>query len=108
MCAQKNPLRNGADKRISDSYDRAKAHAHEAVHAARETFEDGYADVRDHAAQAFSAAQDSGRAAYEEGAAAARDAHGRFEGMVQRNPTTALLGAAGVGLLLGLALKARK
>lgn len=104
MSASKNPLRNGSDSSI----DKAAAHARDAVNSARETLEDGYADARDHAAQAFSAAQASGRAAYEEGAVAVRDAHSQLESVVRRNPTTALLGAVGVGMLVGLALKARR
>lgn len=104
MSASKNPLRNGSDSGI----DRAAAHAKDAVNSARESIEEGYAEARDHASQAFSAAQESGRAAYDEGAVMVRDAHGQLESAIRRNPTAALLGAAGVGLLVGLAMKSRK
>lgn len=104
MTASKSPLRNGADSGI----DRVAAHARDAVNSARESLEEGYAGARDQAAQAFAAAQESGRAAYDESVVMVRDAHGQIETAVRRNPTAALLGAAGVGLLIGLAMKARK
>ncbi|MBP0483179.1 DUF883 family protein [Sagittula salina] len=103
MSASKNPLRNG-----SDGIDRATAHARDAVNSARDSIEEGYSEARDHAEQAFAAAQESGRAAYDEGAMMVREAHGQLESAVRRNPTATLLGAVGVGLLIGLAMKARR
>ncbi|GAA4221334.1 hypothetical protein J4E08_05390 [Sagittula sp. NFXS13] len=102
MSASKNPIRNGS------GMEKATAHARDAVDSARESLEGGYTEAREHAARAFDAASESVEAAYEESALAVRDAHGQLETMVRNNPTTALLGAAGVGLLVGLALKARR
>ncbi|MFW2588441.1 hypothetical protein [Sagittula sp. SSi028] len=104
MSASKTSLRNGAGK----GFEKAAAHARDAMDTARETLETGYDEAREHASQALDAAQEGGRQALDEGVVAVRDAHGKLEGMVRRNPTTALLGAAGLGLLFGLALKGRK
>lgn len=89
-----------------------------ATHTAHSQNGRDHADLRDRAKDLASstseAVEDTATALREKGDAALRDsqdalssAHQSALMTVRRNPTTALLGAVGVGVLLGLALRAR-
>ncbi|EBA08418.1 DUF883 family protein [Sagittula stellata] len=110
-------LPNGSAK--EKEFDKAQKHAKDAARHARASVEEAYAEARDTASDAYERARAEGRHAYEtaqlrgreaveEGRLALAERHGQIEAYVRSNPTTALLGAAGVGLVLGMILKSRR
>ncbi|MEO1138169.1 MAG: hypothetical protein AAFW87_01825 [Pseudomonadota bacterium] len=88
MAQTKSTIENGTDKdTLADSASRIAETAKEYV--------------ADHVADA----QDAGKKALDAGRDSVTAAHQTFGDAVRRNPTTAILGAVGLGVLLGLALR---
>ena len=78
----------------------AAAAAHDHVHSALET-------ARDTGQEALNKAHQAGQQLYDGGSDMMRSAHSGFDQAVRRNPTAAVLGAIGLGVLIGFAFKQR-
>ena len=101
--ASKSTRQNGA----AAEFELASDHAIEAARTARSALGKGLEEARDASGEAYEKAKEKGEALYADGDAAVRAAKGQAEEMVRKNPTTAVLGALGVGLLIGLAVRSR-
>ena len=79
----------------------------EAAAAARETAEATIETVRGSAQDTIEKVQETGQQVYDDGSQMVSKAQSELNRTVRNNPTVAMLGALGVGVLIGLALKQR-
>lgn len=79
----------------------------DAVTKAKETVSGAYESVRDAGSEALERAQAAGETAIGNGTDMVRGAQSELDTVVRRNPTVALVGALGLGVLLGLAMRSR-
>ena len=74
---------------------------------AKETVSGAYESVRDAGSEALERAQSAGETALGSGTDMVRGAQSELDTVVRRNPTVAVIGALGLGVLLGLAMRSR-
>lgn len=79
----------------------------DATAKARATLESALDTVKDKSSEALETLQSAGDTALKEGTDLVAGAQSELDSAVRRNPTLALAGALGIGVLLGLALRSR-
>jgi ElaB/YqjD/DUF883 family membrane-anchored ribosome-binding protein len=79
----------------------------DAVETTKEALGNAFEATRETGTEALKTVQDAGQAVVRDSTDLVRDAHTDLNSAVRRNPTLAVVGALGVGMLLGLALKQR-
>jgi ElaB/YqjD/DUF883 family membrane-anchored ribosome-binding protein len=91
-----------------DPSEKIRARGRDALETAQETLGTAHETTRETGAEALKSAQATGQAVVRDSADLARDAYADLNTAVRRNPTLAIVGAMGVGMLLGLALGSRR
>ena len=87
--------------------DDAVAKAKDSVNTAKDSVNNAYETVKEAGTEAVGRAQAAGEAAISSSTDMVRGAQSELDSVVRRNPTVAVVGALGLGVLLGMALRAR-
>jgi ElaB/YqjD/DUF883 family membrane-anchored ribosome-binding protein len=90
-----------------DATEDLRARSKDALETAKDSLGSAYETTRETGAEALKTAQATGQAVVKESSDLVRDAHSDLNTAIRRNPTLAVAGALGFGVLLGLALKPR-
>lgn len=86
---------------------RTASRKEEAVTKAKDSVNNALESVKDAGTEALERAQSAGEAAYSTSTDMVRGAQTELDTIVRRNPTIAVVGALGLGVLLGMALRSR-